>query len=197
MQAIKQAGRQASGPPHRRGQSPTRAPALAMAHGPGRPLRLAAIWWALSQAGGAAAIDLEWTKYSDRADLPMSRQWREEMKAKLSKVDTSSLSSEQKKKFKALWRRLNGEDEPASAFSLDTSGPFLALLVVGAAVAYVWQTSQQGSAGAAKAGAPTPIPAGAAGTSGGAALASEAREARLRRFEAAAGPTGGAAARSD
>ena len=60
------------------------------------------------------------TSYSDRADLPMSQKWREEMKAnsyfacsedvhvlqfvwgqdKLSSVDTEKLTVDQKRKFK-------------------------------------------------------------------------------------------------
>eukprot|EP00913_Durusdinium_trenchii_P023902 g22447.t1 len=47
----------------------------------------------------------DWISYSDQADLPMSKKWREEMQAKLASIDTEKLTPEQKKKFKALWRR--------------------------------------------------------------------------------------------
>eukprot|EP00434_Breviolum_minutum_P016889 symbB.v1.2.014902.t1/scaffold1101.1/size137853/12 len=46
--------------------------------------------------------------YSDQADLPMSQRWRDEMKAKLASIDTDKLTPEQKKKFRALWRRVEG-----------------------------------------------------------------------------------------
>merc|ERR1712228_965278 len=102
--------------------------------------------------------DLSWTAYSDKADLPMSTQWREELKAQLSKIDTEKLDAKQKAQFKKLWRRLNGDDEePVSLF--ENYVPWL--IIGGAAIAYyVWSTQQTNNAGGSVLGGPTPIPVG-------------------------------------
>merc|ERR1711879_1098795 len=120
----------------------------------------------------------EWTSYSDRADLPMSRQWREEMKSKLSKVDTSKLNAEQKRQYKKLWGRLNGDAGGSSG--IDTSFPWILVLVGGAILAYWWKMQKE--APAVSTTSPSPIPVGS--TSGAGELGKEAREARLRRFAA-------------
>mmetsp|Transcript_158333 Transcript_158333/g.303847 ORF Transcript_158333/g.303847 Transcript_158333/m.303847 type:complete len:147 (-) Transcript_158333:41-481(-) len=134
--------------------------------------------WLLSASLGTLALDLEWTSYSDRADLPMSQQWRDEMKARLAKIDTTKLSAEQKRKFKKLWSRLDGS--PDTDGGMDMS--FAPLLVVGGLAAAFWwyNSQQQGSGPSAASGTPTPIPVNTGRE--GSAMAAEAREARLRRF---------------
>eukprot|EP00439_Symbiodinium_sp_Y106_P079112 s1350_g17.t2 len=68
-----------------------------------------------------SGMEMDWTSYSDRADLPMSQKWREDMKDKLSSVDTAKLTPEQKRKFKELWRRVNG-DPPSAGESVPLAG---------------------------------------------------------------------------
>eukprot|EP00930_Biecheleria_cincta_P098961 TRINITY_DN90612_c0_g1_i1.p1 TRINITY_DN90612_c0_g1~~TRINITY_DN90612_c0_g1_i1.p1 ORF type:complete len:153 (-),score=29.76 TRINITY_DN90612_c0_g1_i1:23-481(-) len=127
-----------------------------------------------------AAVELDWTSYSDRADLPMSQQWRDEMKAKLSSIDTSKLSTEKKKKFKQLWRRINGEDADSGGSGLEAPGIGFAVLVVGAALAYVWQTKPWASNTTGMSLGSTSSPAG--GMPADPARAAELRELRMRRF---------------
>lgn len=45
---------------------------------------------------GSDAISVDWTSYSDQADLPMSTEWRSQMKAKLLRIEQSTLTPEQK-----------------------------------------------------------------------------------------------------
>ncbi|CAE7787950.1 unnamed protein product [Symbiodinium necroappetens] len=85
-----------------------------------------------------AGMEMDWTSYSDRADLPMSQKWREDMKDKLSSVDTAKLTPEQKRKFKELWRRVSGEPQPAGE-SVPLVGVAAVALLLGAG-AYMWLT---------------------------------------------------------
>ncbi|OLQ02935.1 hypothetical protein AK812_SmicGene14167 [Symbiodinium microadriaticum] len=55
---------------------------------------------ALAILEGKLSLTSRETSYSDRADLPMSQKWREDMKDKLSSMDTAKLTPEQKRKFK-------------------------------------------------------------------------------------------------
>ena len=130
-----------------------------------------------------AGLDLDWTSYSDRADLPMSQQWREEMRGKLSRVDTSTLSPEKKRQFQALWARLSDEPTGGGVFdSLPLENLMVPLLVV-AGVLILWV--QNGAAPAKVSGSQL----GGAASGSGTVLSQEAREARLRRFNE--GPTDG------
>mmetsp|Transcript_10889 Transcript_10889/g.24740 ORF Transcript_10889/g.24740 Transcript_10889/m.24740 type:complete len:174 (+) Transcript_10889:52-573(+) len=78
---------------------------------------------------GAVAIEMEWTSYSDRADLPMSTAWREQMKAKMQKIDTDALSPAERAKYKALWKRLEGE--PSSERGGRLGIPPVVLIIAG------------------------------------------------------------------
>mmetsp|Transcript_19431 Transcript_19431/g.42453 ORF Transcript_19431/g.42453 Transcript_19431/m.42453 type:complete len:154 (+) Transcript_19431:39-500(+) len=125
-----------------------------------------------------SSLDLEWTSYSDRVDLPMSSQWRENMKAKLSKVDTASLTPKQKMQYKDLWRRLNGADS-SSGDVLSAIGYSVCLVVVFVIAGYIWHANKETLAAAA----PKIGRGGAAAEGvGSAAMNEEARQARLRRF---------------
>ncbi|CAK9038352.1 unnamed protein product [Durusdinium trenchii] len=92
----------------------------------------------------ADCLEADWISYSDQADLPMSKKWREEMQAKLASIDTEKLTPEQKKKFKALWRRVEGT-------SGDSGAPFSAatLVPVGAVALalYLWHTKPWSTGG--------------------------------------------------
>eukprot|EP00927_Polykrikos_kofoidii_P050944 TRINITY_DN44775_c0_g1_i1.p1 TRINITY_DN44775_c0_g1~~TRINITY_DN44775_c0_g1_i1.p1 ORF type:complete len:156 (+),score=26.38 TRINITY_DN44775_c0_g1_i1:184-651(+) len=61
----------------------------------------------ISQLPTGSGIDMEWTKYSDAADLPMSERWYEDMRQRLATIDTEKLSPQMKMKYKQLSRRLN------------------------------------------------------------------------------------------
>jgi len=64
-------------------------------------------WFALYlRPASVMGLDLSWTQYSDAAELPMSANWREQMRAQLEGLDTTKLSPEQKMQRKALQRRL-------------------------------------------------------------------------------------------
>mmetsp|Transcript_81195 Transcript_81195/g.161012 ORF Transcript_81195/g.161012 Transcript_81195/m.161012 type:complete len:162 (-) Transcript_81195:78-563(-) len=143
-------------------------------------------WLLLLWTGRVLAVDVSWTSYSDRADLPMSTQWREEMKAKLAKVDTDALSPEQKKKYKVLVRKLNGESEAAPTLGLDGSTPWLLMLVGGGVVAYLWNTSSQAAPHQKLGGNTSTAASPGVGFQGTREpMSEEARAARLRRFETA------------
>eukprot|EP00933_Yihiella_yeosuensis_P038302 TRINITY_DN3223_c0_g2_i1.p1 TRINITY_DN3223_c0_g2~~TRINITY_DN3223_c0_g2_i1.p1 ORF type:complete len:179 (+),score=34.68 TRINITY_DN3223_c0_g2_i1:46-582(+) len=135
----------------------------------------------------AVTLEMEWISYSDTADLPMSKQWRDDMKDKLSRVDTSKLPPEKKAKFKQLWARLHGEPSGSSGSPFENATPLLLLLVGIAAVAYSVSQAQQTAPAAT--GLQTPInPAG--GMPVDPAKAEELRQLRMRRFqEASAGGT--------
>mmetsp|Transcript_43874 Transcript_43874/g.121417 ORF Transcript_43874/g.121417 Transcript_43874/m.121417 type:complete len:152 (+) Transcript_43874:66-521(+) len=134
--------------------------------------------WLMAVARGGLSVDVSWTSYSDQADLPMSSQWREDMKAKLRSVDTSALTPKQKMQYKLLWRKLNG-GETAGDDTLSSSYLPLALLVVGGVVLYV---ALQGGAASATmtSGATKPIAARSGGSPAHVDMA--ARDARLRKF---------------
>jgi len=66
--------------------------------------------WALCALG----IDLTWTQYSDRADLPQSKKWRDNMIDKLRRVDVDKLTPEEKAKYRALYRQLEPDMKDAS-----------------------------------------------------------------------------------
>merc|ERR1712136_375962 len=64
-----------------------------------------------------------------------SQQWREEMRGKLSRVDTSTLSPEKKRQFQALWARLSDEPTGGGVFdSLPLENLMVPLLVVAGAL---------------------------------------------------------------
>merc|ERR1711884_133753 len=124
----------------------------------------------------------EWTSYSDQADLPMSQQWRDDMIARMSKVDTTKLTPKQKMQYKTLWRKLHGGGGSASEESTPVN--WVVLVPVVALIVY-WivnsQTAPTATAQVVGGGPPTPIqPFNSQSSS--APLSSEAREARLRRF---------------
>eukprot|EP00928_Gymnodinium_smaydae_P031296 TRINITY_DN23008_c0_g1_i2.p1 TRINITY_DN23008_c0_g1~~TRINITY_DN23008_c0_g1_i2.p1 ORF type:complete len:188 (+),score=47.83 TRINITY_DN23008_c0_g1_i2:105-668(+) len=131
----------------------------------------------LLQPQTVRALDLEWTKYSDAADLPMSTQWREDMKAKMSRIDTTKLNPRQKMQYKTLWRKLNGvsRDDDSGFGELISSG--LPWLLLGAAgLLYYFYTNAESTPGPAatlRAAPPGEV---------GAPVNDAARAARLRRF---------------
>eukprot|EP00929_Paragymnodinium_shiwhaense_P082187 TRINITY_DN4322_c0_g5_i1.p1 TRINITY_DN4322_c0_g5~~TRINITY_DN4322_c0_g5_i1.p1 ORF type:complete len:195 (+),score=24.43 TRINITY_DN4322_c0_g5_i1:64-648(+) len=160
----------------------------------GRPWFLAAASWLLASTAlpTVAAIDMEWTSYSDKADLPMSSQWREEMKAKLSRVDTSKLSAKEKMQYKTLWRKLNGGGEGGSngmAGVFEDTNSLLFLLCLFAAIAYYAHSqgllASSGTSGGQALGSSTPQPSTASRPFGseGTVIGEDARAARLRRFQ--------------
>jgi len=53
-----------------------------------------------------AGLDVSWTQYSDMADLPMSANWREQMRQRLLSMNADELSAKQKMQRKQLLRRL-------------------------------------------------------------------------------------------
>jgi hypothetical protein len=48
------------------------------------------------------AMKAEWTQYADSAALPMSKQYRDQLRERLSKIDMSSLSGEEKANIQKL-----------------------------------------------------------------------------------------------
>ncbi|CAE7207040.1 unnamed protein product [Symbiodinium sp. CCMP2456] len=121
-----------------------------------------------------AGMEMDWTSYSDRADLPMSQKWREDMKDKLSSVDTAKLTPEQKRKFKELWRRVNGDPQPAGE-SVPLAGVAAVALLLGAG-AYMWLTKPQSHIKEHS------VSAGTARPPADPARSAELRELRMRRF---------------
>ncbi|CAJ1368021.1 unnamed protein product [Effrenium voratum] len=132
-----------------------------------------------SCAGPAGSVELEWLSYSDRADLPMSQRWREEMQAKLSKVDTSKLSPEQKRKFKELWRRVGDHPDQGDAALPVSAGA----VAVAALLAWLWYAKPWSNLNASPSAQGVQGFAGAPG--GDPARAEELRQLRMRRFATA------------
>jgi len=138
----------------------------------------------LSAPMDVVALNMEWTSYSDATDLPMSQKWREDMIAKMSKVDTSKLSPKSKMQYKTLWRKLNGQPGGSSASEGGESFNWVVLAPIGALIVYwLYNNNQEAGSGAAPkpGGPPSPIQPFSQG--GGTSLSNEAREARLRRLE--------------
>mmetsp|Transcript_68469 Transcript_68469/g.164418 ORF Transcript_68469/g.164418 Transcript_68469/m.164418 type:complete len:192 (+) Transcript_68469:46-621(+) len=69
------------------------------------------VWSATSLYCAQADLDLQWTQYSDAAELPMSGRWRAEMRQKLMALDSSELTPALKMQRTMLLRRLEAEDQ--------------------------------------------------------------------------------------
>jgi len=103
-----------------------------------------------------ASAEFEWTKYSDRADLPMSKNARDRMREKLREVDPERISEEQKVAYYRLKELLDESPVEDDAIGLELLlVPLMFLLIV------VFLRSRQ---------APVPVDM------------DEAREARLKKF---------------
>ena len=70
-------------------------------------LRLAILSWMFP----LTYCQAEWTQYSDRADLPMSKKARDRIRDKLSGVDPDKLSAEHRVTFDRLSEILNEDHE--------------------------------------------------------------------------------------
>ncbi|CAK0800370.1 unnamed protein product, partial [Prorocentrum cordatum] len=192
-------------PPSSSPLPPLRARRLAWGRRRGAGLGGGAFWLLAAAAAplGAGAVDLSWVSYSEAAELPMSQRWRDEMKDKLARIDTSQLSAKQKMQFKSLMRKLNGSSDPEGGLLQDVSGSVVLiwlLIVAGeraprraAGVAARGGLAGR-AAGAAAAGALGGSALGGRASSGAAPMPNawaaggarpvddEARQARLRRF---------------
>jgi hypothetical protein len=78
----------------------------------------------LMQAWTSSCLHVEWEQYSDSASLPMSKRYRDELRAKLSKIDIESLNSEHRQKIERLKQMLS-EDTSYSSASGTISSEFL------------------------------------------------------------------------
>mmetsp|Transcript_4532 Transcript_4532/g.9975 ORF Transcript_4532/g.9975 Transcript_4532/m.9975 type:complete len:169 (-) Transcript_4532:28-534(-) len=58
-----------------------------------------------------AELDLQWTQYSDAAELPMSNRWRDEMRRQLMSLESNDLTPALKMKRTMLLRKLDAEDD--------------------------------------------------------------------------------------
>lgn len=56
------------------------------------------------------AIDADWTSYSDSAELPQSKVWRDKMKTKLNSIDPKTLSPENQAKYREMMFMLGEKD---------------------------------------------------------------------------------------
>ena len=58
----------------------------------------------------SADLKAEWTQFSDSASLPMSKQYRDQVRERIEKIDLNSLSSEERAKFEKLKEALGAEN---------------------------------------------------------------------------------------
>ncbi len=107
------------------------------------------------------AGDLEWTQYSDRADLPMSKRARDNIREKLKAVDPNDLSPHERETYERLSAILNEEVVQEDGVGMELLLVPLLFAIVGVAL-YVSANRSQ--------------PAGSV------VNMNEAREARLKKF---------------
>lgn len=55
-------------------------------------------------------LKAEWTQFSDSASLPMSKQYRDQVRERIEKIDLNSLSSEERAKIEHLKEALGGDN---------------------------------------------------------------------------------------
>eukprot|EP00039_Didymoeca_costata_P012218 m.175172 g.175172 ORF g.175172 m.175172 type:complete len:171 (+) comp15420_c0_seq2:337-849(+) len=88
-----------------------------------------------------SSLDAQWTSYSDRASLPRSKAWRDNMKKKLLKLDMSTLAAEDRRKAQKLLKMLKEDEHVVDdlgydfGFSMDEVAPFIFLGVAVIAMA--------------------------------------------------------------
>ena len=90
-----------------------------------------------------AVSQAEWTKYSDRADLPMSKKARDRIKEKLKEVDPSKLSSEHRETYNKLSEILNEDHSNQDSVGFELLIIPALFVIAGLALCYASSRSNQ------------------------------------------------------
>lgn len=86
-------------------------------------------------------LDIKWSQYSNRASLPRSKRWRDEMREKLANVDLDAVAASDRDTVRWLKGVLDDDLIDEQGSWSETITAFLPLLAVGCAVAwFVLQT---------------------------------------------------------
>jgi hypothetical protein len=87
---------------------------------------------------------MKWTSYSDRSELPMSKQARDEMRQNLLKIKRENLNASDKKKYDDFMAALNQSNTSSKTEPFITLKTLLIFMFIGALVAfYLWKGLKQ------------------------------------------------------
>ena len=96
------------------------------------------LWTFLSlcalQLCAISGMKAEWTQYSDSASLPMSKQYRDDLRARLQTIDPSSLKESDRKKVAQLLKLLDEKQD--DSLEVSSYNPIIIMFMLIIAVGY-------------------------------------------------------------